>query len=165
MAGSWLSVLVETSIGLSAGTSTVGFFIWSVDVDCLDSKSNIPKEQGKSAHHMCDLAMEITRHHFHHTLLVKTITKICQGSRRRDISPFFPLNRRSYIVRTCGVGGAPGWLSWLSVCLWLESWSRDPGIQHPIGLSAQWGVCFFLSLPLHSSFPSLMSSLKWINKI
>ena len=42
--------------------------------------------------------------------------------------------------------GAPGWLSGLSLCLWLRSWSQGPGIEPRIGLSAQQGACFPLSL-------------------
>ena len=41
--------------------------------------------------------------------------------------------------------GAPGWLNQLSICLWLGSWSRGPGIQPHIRLLAQRGVCFSLS--------------------
>ena len=38
--------------------------------------------------------------------------------------------------------GAPGWLSGLSQCLRLKSWSQGPGIKSRIGLSAQQGACF-----------------------
>ena len=41
--------------------------------------------------------------------------------------------------------GVLGWLSWLSICLWLRSGSQGPGIQPHIRLSAQRGVCFSLS--------------------
>ena len=54
--------------------------------------------------------------------------------------------------------GAPGWLSQFSVCLWLRTWSRGPGIE----VSAQCGVCFSLSLcPLrtHPCSCSLSHSL------
>ena len=44
------------------------------------------------------------------------------------------------------IAGVPGWLNWLSICLWLGSWSQSPGIKPCIGLPAQWGVCFSLSL-------------------
>ncbi len=44
--------------------------------------------------------------------------------------------------------GAPEWLSWLSVCLQLRSWSRGPGIEPHVRLPAQWGVCFSLLLSL-----------------
>ena len=42
--------------------------------------------------------------------------------------------------------GAPGWLSLVSICLQLRSWSQGPGMEQRIRLPAQWGVCF--SLPL-----------------
>ena len=52
---------------------------------------------------------------------------------------------------------ALGWLSWLSICLWLRSWSQDPGIQPHIEFPPQWGVCFFLfPLPF---FPTQVCSL------
>lgn len=38
--------------------------------------------------------------------------------------------------------GAPGWLSPLSICLQIRSWSRRPGIQPCVGLPAQQGACF-----------------------
>jgi len=44
--------------------------------------------------------------------------------------------------------GAPEWLSRLSVCLWLRSGSQGSGIEPRIGLPAQRGACFSLSLPL-----------------
>ena len=34
-------------------------------------------------------------------------------------------------------GGAPGWLNWLSGCLWLRSWPQGPGFEHHIELPAQ----------------------------
>ena len=40
----------------------------------------------------------------------------------------------------------PGWLSLLRFCLQLRSWSQDLGIKPHIGLFAQWGTCFSLSL-------------------
>ena len=43
---------------------------------------------------------------------------------------------------------ALGWLSQLSVCLWLRSQSKCPGIESHIRLSAPRGVCFSLSLCL-----------------
>ena len=43
--------------------------------------------------------------------------------------------------------GTPGWLSRLSVCLWLRSWSQGPGIKPHIRLPARW-ACFCLSLCL-----------------
>ena len=42
--------------------------------------------------------------------------------------------------------GALGWLSRLSLCLRLRSWSQGPGIETCIRLSALWGACFLLSL-------------------
>ena len=41
--------------------------------------------------------------------------------------------------------GVPGWLSWLTVCLWLGSWSQGPGIKPHMGLPTQWRVHFSLS--------------------
>ena len=43
---------------------------------------------------------------------------------------------------------APGWLSQLSICLLLRSWSQSPGIKPCIGLPAQQRACFALSLCL-----------------
>ena len=40
--------------------------------------------------------------------------------------------------------GAPGYLSQLSVCFQLRSWSQSPGIEPWVGPPAQWGVCFSL---------------------
>ena len=48
---------------------------------------------------------------------------------------------------------------WLSICLWLRVWSRDPGIEFCIGLPAG-----RLLLPLPMSLP-LSLFLSWINKI
>ena len=59
--------------------------------------------------------------------------------------------------------GAPGWLSGLSHCLQLRSWSQGPGIESCIGLTARWGACFLLSLCL--PFCLLGISLCQINKI
>ena len=59
--------------------------------------------------------------------------------------------------------GAPGWLSGLSHCLRLRSWSQGLGIESRIGLSAQQGACSLslsLCLPLHQ----LVISLCQINK-
>ena len=39
-----------------------------------------------------------------------------------------------------------GWFSWLSICLWLMSWSQGPVTESRVGLPAQWGVYFSLSL-------------------
>jgi len=44
--------------------------------------------------------------------------------------------------------GTPGWLSRLSGCLRLGSWSQGPGIESRIGLLARRGACFSLCLPL-----------------
>ena len=59
--------------------------------------------------------------------------------------------------------GAPGWLSWLSVCFQLSSWSQDPGIQSCIRLPAHWGVCFSLCLCPRPPACALLFSLS--NKI
>ena len=50
----------------------------------------------------------------------------------------------------------PGWLSQLNICLQLRSWSRGPGIEPCIGIPAQEGVCFYLSLCLS---PQLVHTL------
>jgi len=66
----------------------------------------------------------------------------------------------SLIIRKMQIT-VPGWLSWLSDCLRLRSWSRSPGIESHIWLPAQRLVCFFL-------WPSLLScslTLSQINKI
>ena len=42
------------------------------------------------------------------------------------------------------VEGAARWLSWLSLCLWLRSWSQGPGIEPFVGLPAQQRACFSL---------------------
>ena len=65
--------------------------------------------------------------------------------------------------------GAPGWLSWLSICLPLRSWYQNTGIQPHIGIPAQWRVCFSLStlspLPLHYvCVLSLLLTFSQINK-
>ena len=59
--------------------------------------------------------------------------------------------------------GAPGWLSWWSLCFQVRSWSRGPGIGSDIGLPIHWGVC--LSLLLCSSFHPCSFSFEQINKI
>ena len=46
---------------------------------------------------------------------------------------------------------APGWLSWLNLCLRLSSWSQGPGVEPCIRLPAQWGFYF----PSFSFCPSL----------
>ena len=62
--------------------------------------------------------------------------------------------------------GAPGWLSGLSVCLWLEPSSQGPGIEPHGGLPAQRGACFSLSLcPTLSLVHAHTLSLSQINKI
>ena len=64
--------------------------------------------------------------------------------------------------------GTPGWLSRISVCLWLRSWSQGAGIESGIGLPTQQGVCFSLccSCACLLSLPcSLPLSLQSINKI
>ena len=38
--------------------------------------------------------------------------------------------------------GAPGWLSGLSLCLRLGSWSQGPGIEPRVGLSARLSAYF-----------------------
>ena len=55
------------------------------------------------------------------------------------------------VKERCLFSGAPGWLSWWSICLWLRLWfqgSQGPGIEPCIGLYCQRGVCFSLPLPL-----------------
>ena len=60
--------------------------------------------------------------------------------------------------------GAPGWLSQLSICLWLRSWSRCPGIKSCLRLPAHPGACFSLCLPLPLLVCSLPSFLSLSNK-
>ena len=60
--------------------------------------------------------------------------------------------------------GVPGWLSQLSVCLQLRSWSWCPRIEARVGLPAQWRACFSLS-PYHLLLLSLPISLSLSNKI
>ena len=50
--------------------------------------------------------------------------------------------------------GVPGWLSKISLCLQLRSWSRGPGIEPHSWVSAQRGACFSLSLCCSSPSPS-----------
>ena len=49
--------------------------------------------------------------------------------------------------------------------LWLRSWSQDPGIEPHMGLLAQQGICFSLSLFLPPVVLSLALSPSQINKI
>ena len=56
----------------------------------------------------------------------------------------------------------PGWLSWLTVCLWLRSWSWGPRIEPYVFLPAQQGVCFSLSL---CPSPFVLSQIKSFKKI
>ena len=51
--------------------------------------------------------------------------------------------------------GVPRWLSWLTVCLPLRSWSHGSGIQPYFGLLAQRGICFCLCSYLCSCSLSL----------
>ena len=55
----------------------------------------------------------------------------------------------------------PAWLSWLSICLRLSSWSQGPGIESRIRLLAQQGACFslYLLLSLSSAPPACALSL------
>ena len=62
------------------------------------------------------------------------------------------------------IDGVPGWLSWLSICLQLRSWSQYPGIKPHIGLSAQWRACFSFSPCLPLCLLVLSLSLCQINK-
>ena len=55
-----------------------------------------------------------------------------------------------------------GWLSQLSVCLWLKSQSQSSEIKPHIGLSAQWGLLLPLPLPLSFTHASLSVCLKQI---
>lgn len=60
--------------------------------------------------------------------------------------------------------GALGWLSRLSISLQLRLWSPGPGIKPHIGLPAQQGACFSLSLPLPLLMRSLFLSLSLLEK-
>ena len=79
---------------------------------------------------------------------------------RQASGPFLCfLNRREKV-------GAPGWLSWLSVCLWLRQ-RRDLGVlvlNPDVELPAQQGGCLPLPCPCSCSL-SLALSLSPINKI
>ena len=62
------------------------------------------------------------------------------------------------------------WLNQLSICLQLRLQSQGPGIKPHMGLPAQQGVCFPLSLypssslfPLVFSAPSLYNEKKVLN--
>ena len=65
--------------------------------------------------------------------------------------------------------GTPGWLSWLSICLWLRSWSQPGSWDGALGPALCSSRSLLLPLPL--PFPllvlsgSLYLSAKWINKI
>ena len=72
------------------------------------------------------------------------------------------LNHMKYTHWLRLINRAPGWLSGLSLCLRLRSWSQGPGMEPRIGLSAQRGVCFSLSLCLPLCL--LVISLCQINK-
>ena len=52
------------------------------------------------------------------------------------------------------------WLSWLSICLQLRSWSQVPGTKPCIGLPTQWGVCFSLLLCLCPACAISLSQIK-----
>ncbi|XP_045838346.1 protein Mdm4 isoform X2 [Meles meles] len=63
----------------------------------------------------------------------------------KDPSPLYDMLRKNLITLPSATTAfnmpsirvAPGWLSGLSRCLRLGSWSRGPGIESRIGLSAQ----------------------------
>ena len=67
--------------------------------------------------------------------------------------------------------GAPGWLSWLSVQLWVRSRSHNSRVKAHIGLcanslepGAHFRFCVFLSLcPYPTCALSLSLSQKWLN--
>ena len=56
---------------------------------------------------------------------------------------------------------APGWLSQLSVCFQLRSWSQHPGIEPHVGLPDYQEVCFSLTL---CPSPLLVFPLSFSNK-
>ena len=60
--------------------------------------------------------------------------------------------------------GAPGWLRWGNICLWLASWSQGSGMEPCIRLPAQQGACFSLSLCCSPYLCSLSLSLSLSNK-
>ena len=65
--------------------------------------------------------------------------------------------------------GVPGWLSWLSIRLWLRSWSHGSWVRAPCrALCWQlggWSLLLILCLPLSLPFPCLNSvSLSVKNK-
>ena len=77
-------------------------------------------------------------------------------SKAEDILAFFPFKKKLWWT--------PGWLSRLSICLWLRSWSWGPGIEPHIGRPALRGVCSYLSPLPHPHLCSLAHSLSQINK-
>ena len=58
--------------------------------------------------------------------------------------------------------GAPGWLSWLSVCLWLRSHSQGPVIESCILLLAQWSLFLSLPFPPQSQINKILKKKKKI---
>ena len=61
--------------------------------------------------------------------------------------------------------GAPGWLSQLSVCFWLRSWSQGPGMEPQLGnLCSAGGLLLPLPLPLSPCSCLCMCSFSQINK-
>lgn len=109
MASSLFSLLAETSTGLPARTSTVGFFIRSVDKDCLGFLTRwswvlrVTSRKSKAKVHTIFVILPgKSQGIFSPYPVGQGLPKICQGSRERDISPLPPLNRRSHILRTCG---------------------------------------------------------------
>ena len=86
-----------------------------------------------------------------------------------DLKSQLPLMPEFFWLKSA-FDGAPGWLSQLSVWLWLRSWSHSPWVQAPCqalwwqlrAWSLLWILCLPLSLPLlrkHSISPSPSLSL------
>ena len=67
------------------------------------------------------------------------------GAPPYDFLSFFPV---AYFIVRLHYIGAPGWLSWLSIRLWLESWSRGLWVWAP-----HWACCCQHRAHFRSSVP------------
>ena len=130
--GGWMAQLVKCSmLGLSSG----------LDLRVTSSGSTLGR--------MLGVELTLKRKKKKKRLLNLNITK-----HKNDNEPKHSI----YIQKS--KNWAPGWLSWLSVCLQLRSWSWGPGIKFHIRLPAQQGVCFSSTSPtIWSFFLSLAHSL------
>ena len=125
----------------------------------------------QSAHFMqwsCHIPFILFSRNFSHTLQPLkpkcTLSWRGEGSWKDKPRATVPSN----ILLEVSVYWVPGWLSWLSIWLWLRSWSRDLWVQAPRpALCWQlraWNLLQILGLPLsappHSSSVCLPRSLK-----